>query len=217
MLAYVRTYFEQTNIFHNRAFEPYGVVSWPLGVVFSQHPPPFSLFNVRICKGKTNICQFFFLIYFSTFNKGRIQSIRPLGNTIEILYCPRDVWMCMKILYSPRDVQSILQMCMKILYCPSDVQECCHACVICACLIHGLSEKYLFSKKQFGFFTPLADPPPLVWQKDHTFSEYVFLRPSLRCHVCDTQTDTRTHNGKQSSILIWQNPQKTNEIFWNLF
>jgi len=30
-----------------------------------------------------------------------------------------------------------------------------------------LSEKILFSKKQYGFFTTLADPPPPGLAKDH--------------------------------------------------
>ena len=33
--------------------------------------------------------------------------------------------------------------------------------------------KILFSKKQFGFLTTLADPPPGL-AKDHTFSQFFF-------------------------------------------
>ena len=39
-LSFFPTCFEKTSIFHSRAFGPYGVVSWPLGVVFlaAAHP-----------------------------------------------------------------------------------------------------------------------------------------------------------------------------------
>ena len=39
--------------------------------------------------------------------------------------------------------------------------------------------KLLFSKKQFGFLTTLADPPPRVWQKTILFPNFFFLNPSL--------------------------------------
>ena len=39
-----------------------------------------------------------------------------------------------------------------------------------------LSEKILFSKKQYGFFTTLADPPPPGLAKDHKKYGF-FLEP----------------------------------------
>ena len=42
-----------------------------------------------------------------------------------------------------------------------------------------LSEKILFSKKQYGFFTILADPPPPGFAKDHKKYGFFFRNPSL--------------------------------------
>ena len=43
-----------------------------------------------------------------------------------------------------------------------------------------LSEKNTFSKKQYGFFTTLADPPPPGLAKDHKKYGFFFRNPSLR-------------------------------------
>ena len=48
------TYFEQTRIFHSRAYRPQGLVSPPLGVVFSHQPAQFSFLG-----GNKKKCSFF--------------------------------------------------------------------------------------------------------------------------------------------------------------
>ena len=50
-------------------------------------------------------------------------------------------------------------------------------------------KKYFFSKKQYGFFTRLADPPPPGLAKDHKKYGFFFRNPSLSAiywHYQDT-------------------------------
>ena len=78
-----------------------------------------------------------------------------------------------------------------------------------------LSEKILFSKKQYGFFTTLADPPPPGLAKDHKKYGFFFRNPSLSINmnmsiIIDsspvTTIATATSNINESNLLYDATP-----------